>query len=531
MSVVQLPTWLRRSRGENLEAKPPRWGHRVDQDRDPHGVAALWRVTRAEGEPARHVSDRTWRDLSMDAVFALVDRTVTRLGQQVLYARMRAPSVDREAIARFDAQVRAFSDDEGLRDAFPAAVKPLARGGSLDLAPLLYGEAPVLPRTVRLARLASFVWPVLLLAVLALIVGNIALRVHLHDAMGIHVGAMASLVGLIEAVRNVAAIEAAGLAMDLAALRDVVAQTRAHGAALRWLTLDMLRVGELAAMVVTYLNVFLLFDVIAFDRAARMVASVGPALRSAFETLGGLDAARSVASFRAGTACAVPVFAASGAPLVVEGLRHPLVDDAVPNDARMDERGWLVLGSNMSGKSTFLEALGLQAILAQSIATVTCTSYVAPPLRVRTLMNLYDDVLAGRSLFFAEAEAARDMLLEDAGGVDRLCIVDELFRGTNTVDRVAAAAAFLRALRRRGRNLVIAATHDSELISALSADYLPHHFGETVSRGALTFDYRLRAGAAAPRNALAVLTMCGFPPDVVADAAAYAAEGERPVEP
>jgi signal peptidase I len=198
---------------------------------------------------------------------------------------------------------------------------------------------------------------------------------------------------------------------------------------------------------------------------------------------------------------------------------------ALPGDT-VQVIGWLVLGSNMSGKSTFLRALAINAILAQSIATATCERYDGPPLVVRTLVDLQDDVLAKRSLFLAEAQAAHDVLIERKGEADRLCVVDELFRGTNTVDRVAAGSAFLRALRRRGDTFAVAATHDAELVGLLAGEYLPHHFEETIRDGEIAFDYRLRTGPSATRNALAILALVGFPPEVLDDAA-HTADAHR----
>jgi DNA mismatch repair ATPase MutS len=287
-----------------------------------------------------------------------------------------------------------------------------------------------------------------------------------------------------------------------------------------WLTLDVAATNEVADVVTTYLNVFLLLDVHAFRRSMRAVRERRSSWITLLETVGEIDAARSIANFRAGARTTVPAFTPRGSGIVVRALVHPLVRDAVPNDVALDERGgWLVMGSNMSGKSTFLRAVGLSACLAQSIGCVTADEYSAPLLAVRTLIHVEDDVLAGRSHFLAEAQAACEILLETRQGADRLCIIDELFRGTNTADRVAAGSAFLHALRRGGA-FVVAATHDAELIPLLAHTFRPHYFQEKVDGGVLAFDYRLREGPMAPRNALAVLELVGFPPDVLADARA-----------
>jgi DNA mismatch repair ATPase MutS len=152
---------------------------------------------------------------------------------------------------------------------------------------------------------------------------------------------------------------------------------------------------------------------------------------------------------------------------------------------------------------------------------VTCVRYEAPPLVVQSLINVTDDVARGRSHFLVEAQAARELLVSADGGTDRMYVIDELFRGTNTIDRIAAGTALLRALDRSGAR-VVAATHDAELGPQLSR-FRRHYFTERIEDGTLSFDYRLREGDIAPRNALAVLELAGFPEDVLEDARRLAA--------
>jgi hypothetical protein len=469
----------------------------------------------------------------MDEVFAKVDRCLTMVGKQVLYRRIRRAESPVEA---FDQKVRAFADP-ATRDQFAEAVSGLSSERSGALAPLLWGDAPALPRGAAffpvatcatfLAGVAAFVWPVFLLVMVGLILGNIALRLHLHQAMSIHADALATIARLVGTAEKVGAIGPADQARDWA-LRNDLEDVRIAFAAvapwrksLAWATLDSPRLNEVAAAVVAYLNVFFLLDVNAYVASLQLLRVGTPALRTLFERIGELDAARSTASFREGNpSWCVPALGRRGSPIVLTAMRHPMVEDAVPNDVLLTHRGWLVLGSNMSGKSTLLKGLAVQAVLAQSIATATCEGYAAPPLKVRTLIHVEDDLARKKSHFHVEAEAVKDMLVEECGDVDRLCVVDELFRGTNTHDRVAAGAAVLRGLHRRGA-FVVAATHDAELLDLLEAELDPHYFVEEVRNGALVFDYKLRAGRAAPRNALAVLAMVGCPEDVLADARVY----------
>lgn len=476
------------------------------------------------------VSDRTWKDLSLDDVFTKLDRCVTMIGKQTLYARMRRANDSRAEVARLDRKVRAFTNDVKLRDQFREAVGALDG----DAASLLYGEPPPLPRgavlfpfatcIAFLAAAVSVVWPVALLVLLGMVIGNIAIRVSLHHAMGVQADALSTIAKMVVAADRIGSLESQELRSDLENLRVAVAAVAPWRKSLTWATLDSPNLNELAASVIAYLNCFFLLDVNAYVSSLTLLRQGTPALRRIYETIGELDVARSIANYRAGTKTwSVPAVGRRGAPVVLTSMRHPLIDheDAVPNDVLLTTRGWLVLGSNMSGKSTCLKSIAVQAVMAQSVATTSCEGYAAPPLEVRTLIHVEDDLAQQKSHFYIEAESVRDMLVEEPDGeMDRLCVVDELFRGTNTHDRVAAGAAVLRGLHRRGA-FVVAATHDAELLDLLEAELDPHYFTESIEEGRLVFDYVIRAGRAAPRNALAVLALVGCPEDVLADARVY----------
>ena len=498
--------WPLRRRATQPERE---WGAAIDRDRS--RVRARERAT----EDAR-----IWKDLALDAVFARIDRCVTALGQERLLDRLRLgtrAALPTDELARFDAEVRSFAAP-ARRAAFRRSLEPLSRSrGAADLGALLKEGPPPTPRWAAFFPLATgltiatalaiLLWPKALLALVGCVLVNIAIRLRLHASMTMHADALAALGSVVATAR--------ALHLELPRMPG----ERALG----WTTMDVTAQNEVLAAILTYVNVFLLVDVNAFVRSLALVREMRPVLLRIHTRIGDLDAAYAIASFRAGLArWAAPDFTGRGTAIRAIGVAHPLVADAVTNDAVLDPAdGWLVLGSNASGKSTFAKALGLQAVLAQSIATTTCASYAAPSLRVWTIIAVEDSLETKRSHFVVEAEAARDMLLGDAGvDTDRLCIVDELFRGTNTADRVAAGAAFLRALRRDGAT-VVAATHDAELLTLLD-EYRPHYFTETVTDGDLVFDYRLREGAAAPRNALAVLALAGFPAHVLADARSFA---------
>jgi DNA mismatch repair ATPase MutS len=201
----------------------------------------------------------------------------------------------------------------------------------------------------------------------------------------------------------------------------------------------------------------------------------------------------------------------------VEGVVHPLLDDAVPNSVDVDGRSLLISGSNMSGKTTFLRALGVNGILVSALHTACATRWQAPLLAVGASIGREDSVMEGRSYYLAEVESVRRLLREKERGRQHLFLLDELYRGTNTPERVAAAYGTLRYLD-RGTDIVMVATHDLEILDLLDGSYAPYHFREEIHGGALSFDFRIRPGPASTRNAIALLQLMEYPDDVVRDA-------------
>jgi DNA mismatch repair ATPase MutS len=201
------------------------------------------------------------------------------------------------------------------------------------------------------------------------------------------------------------------------------------------------------------------------------------------------------------------------------------VDEAVPNSiALAPPHGLLVTGSNMSGKSTFLRTVGVNVVLAQTINTCFARTYEAPVYQVRTCIGRADDLIAGKSYYLVEVESVLALVNAGERPEPHLFIFDELFRGTNAVERIAAAEAVLHTLIAGGKpHIVLAATHDGELVDLLAGSYAVCHFGDAVGPEGLVFDYQLAAGPATSRNAIALLELNGAPESLVQRALTRAA--------
>jgi len=202
-------------------------------------------------------------------------------------------------------------------------------------------------------------------------------------------------------------------------------------------------------------------------------------------------------------------------------LAHPLLpaDQAVANDVEVGPVGrfLFVTGSNMSGKSTLLRAIGANAVLAQAGAPVAAQSLVMPPLRISSCMRVEDSLERGVSFFMAELQrlkAVVDSVTADSSRV-ALYLLDEILQGTNTGERQIASRQVLRSLSKANAIGAIS-SHDLELIEGTELEdaAVPVHFAEVFTRDGeaprMTFDYQLRQGLATSSNALALMEMLGF---------------------
>lgn len=235
------------------------------------------------------------------------------------------------------------------------------------------------------------------------------------------------------------------------------------------------------------------------------------------EYLGRLDAAISIASYRASlelyTEPIIDFDNEHSNYIRSTHLLHPLLSDPVGNDC-VTERPILITGSNASGKSTYLKTVALAVIMAQSICTVLAKAYEGKAFRVFSSMSLQDDLLAGESNDIVETRSLKRILDAAEENSAILCVVDEVLRGTNTVERIAASSEVLQAMADESL-LCIAATHDIELCDLLKDCYSMYHFEEQVGENEMLFDYVIRAGKATSRNAINLLQLMGFDQRIV----------------
>lgn len=203
--------------------------------------------------------------------------------------------------------------------------------------------------------------------------------------------------------------------------------------------------------------------------------------------------------------------------IIAEEISHPLIYNCTTNSIAITEKSVLLTGSNMSGKTSFIRAIGLNVITGLTLNTCFARSMTFPLMKVFSAIRISDDLINDKSYYFEEVLTVKEMLHESEKVAKHLFLLDELFKGTNTVERISAGKAVLSALA-KNNNKILVSTHDIELTDLLADEYELYHFSETVNEKTVGFDYKLKEGKLKNRNAIRILEINDYPAEVVQEA-------------
>jgi len=487
------------------------------------------------------LDDRTWSDLDMDLVFSRVDRTLSAPGEQILYSLLRRPLLNSSGLEERRRWIELFSRDSALRENCRSILAKIGRNGGEALPELLWSDPHgKIPKAFLLKLLPALLlgFGILLLfnqswawyGQAAVLLVNMIIHYRSKRTIGEYFASMRYLGRMIAWARKLAGLEFADLDESMKALRS-----------------ELKSVSKIARKAVylapgwdnilyDYVNIVYLIEVGAFSRIRKMIEIHRHKLQHIFERLGFIDAMLSIASYRAGTpGFCEPRFTAAeapdpagesssdamvcplteaGPPLEFQSAGHPLVENPVPNSLSMNSSGALITGSNMSGKTTFLKTIGVNAVLAQTIFTCIAEKYQTRFFRVFTLIGRKDNLIEGKSYYLDEIQALLRLLKPGSDSVATLCLLDELFRGTNSDERIAASVEVLLYLGKQN-GWTIASTHDLEITELVGSRFVNYHFQENIEEEGIAFNYKLMDGPSTTRNAIKLLRLAGYPSEIV----------------
>lgn len=493
---------------------------------DPAQVAGYFRNQVSAGQFAPQIQcidDATADDLDLDTVFAALDRTSSRVGQQCLYARLRMPCSESE-VDKFIRHTDFFAADDRLADSCRKALQRLSSADAYGIQNLIFdapqpvrriGMVYLLSLATLLSLAAAFFQPLFLLLFGALF----AVNAYLHYSNKIRIttclSSVAQLRKCIPVARDLANEKRIAARYDTSFLEQttrIERRSRIIGwqggegndfVMLLWLLLELVKIvcNE---------------EIILYHHFAKTITRQRAVIDRLFRFTGDIDAAIAVATLRRERTICRPQFTTDKRLEIIDGY-HPLIEGCTANSLSLDGQSLLLTGSNMSGKTTFIRTVALNALTGQTLGICFAERYTASFFRIFSSIRIADDMEAGESYYLAEVLTIKAFLEAAAGQAPCLFLLDELFKGTNTTERIAAGKAVLAYLN-TGKHLVCVATHDTELCTLLNGSYALYHFREEVRQDKLVFDYKLHQGTLSTRNAIRILELYDYPPELVEDA-------------
>lgn len=526
--ILSVVYYNMKSKGKFIKSLNETFGHKPKdylEDFDMTFLKNHYELRKKNEAPSESIDELTWNDLDMDTVFKRINYTKTSLGEAYLYYKLREINYNEDEWTSIEKLTNLFTTNEDLRNKVSLLLLKVGKLNDLNLTNFIYNpkfskipsyyKYPLLSLGFIFSILLSFIYPKvgLILSFIFLCINILSYqseKIFLEDRFKV----MIYLLNNINLCRSLSKIKD----KDFEFFKNEVRYALHNFKALNKVKIygDSFQKKENSFtdidIIFDYIKMFFMVDIIAYQNSVKILEKNKENLYKIYDIVAKLDFALSLAYYRKSLSeYTIPEFIESE-DIVLENLYHPLIDNPVKNSILI-KNNILFTGSNASGKSTFIKAVALNCILAQSLNTALCSKYRCKFSKVVTSMAIKDNILSGDSYFIAEIKSLKRLLDSLNGEIRVLAFVDEILKGTNTIERISASASILKyAESTNGRLLV--ATHDIELTQILET-YKNYHFSETVTEDGVTFDYKLKKWPSNTRNALKLLKAMNFNKEIV----------------
>lgn len=471
------------------------------------------------------IDDITWNDLGMDEVFKAINNTNSSVGQEYLYKMLREPVADNEKLHELDRLADEFTANEKERIIIQKIFRCMGKSRKVAVTDYISyimdikQGSNVVHFIAWMFLTASVLVTIFVTPVLGiwLIIASVAFSIITYYKYKARIENYFKCINIIvkmaSASEDICDSNIEFLAPECDRLKNIL-KNFAKITKGSWMIESGNVDGSLAEVVLDYFRMITHMDIVRFNKMTKLITARSEDAYNLIDTLGFIEASIAVASFRESLPFYCKPEFRDGNNMSVKDVYHPLIDNPVCNSIST-YRNVLLTGSNASGKSTFLKTIAINSILAQTIGTSLSKEYKAPVYRIYSSMALRDDLANSDSYYIVEIKSLKRILdAVNRTGQPVLCFIDEVLRGTNTVERIAASSEILKNLN-TDRALCFAATHDVELTTILKDCYDNYHFQEEVTEDEVKFDYKLYDGPATTRNAIKLLNVIGYDKNII----------------
>ncbi|WP_372751542.1 hypothetical protein [Labilibaculum sp.] len=484
------------------------------------------------------ISDKTCDDLDFEELFMFLDRTHSKPGQQYLYDKLRVIPQEAVNVDMDEELIHRFTKDSDFRLEVQTQLKKLNRREDYYISSLFQEEHLKPPKWFFVLRLLSFTSilslillpfnPQLFLVLLVVFIANICFHLWNKKNISKYSDSIPQLLVLKRIANHFLQDEQLKkINPRLSESLKILDQVRNR---MLFFKLDSKVEGDLQVIfwsVVELFKILFLIEPLLLFGVLKRLNTRRKEIENVFSFVGSIDVLVSIASLRKGTDCwCIPEIDEETSGMETREISHPLIVNCVGNDIAVKDKSILLTGSNMSGKTSFIRTIGINVLTGLCINTCFAKSMMIPRIKIYSAIRISDDLMNDKSYYFEEVLTIKNMIDRSEKSETCLFLLDELFKGTNTVERISAGKAVLSALA-KNNNRVFISTHDIELADLLQEEYELYHFSEVVSNKSVDFDYKLKEGKLKNRNAIRILKINNYPENVIREAIILAEELDK----
>lgn len=497
----------------------------IDFARDRLDKIKLYYNDCMEHENIDTIDEVTWNDLNMDDMYLMLNHTRSFVGEQVLYkelaTRSSKPFVSEEHIAYLMANTEKRIDLE-------QALYAIGKYKDDYYLPLIIHDAPNLRISggwiynILQLLLVVFLCVALLtqnklfvMATIGIGVINLTISMYLknkYEDMLFSIGSIKQMTGFINRISNDKELSRIFITNKLKPVIKTAERISKFICSFQ-IRRKYYMIGDGGGLLLDYIMGITLYDIVAYNRVIKLMETHCDDILTLYKLIGQIDSEIAVSSYRhrINNWC-IPVFDSDN--ITAYELIHPGVNVCISNSITI-ENGIMLTGANASGKSTFMKALAVNVILAKTINTASAKKFAIPDmLRVMSSMALRDDIISGESYYIREINHLKNMIDKINDDSPIFILIDEILKGTNSIERVAASYGVLRYLINKNTYVVVA-THDISLVELVKDRYKCYYFGSEIIDGELKLDYKLHSGINRKSNAIQLLKLVNFPQEII----------------
>lgn len=504
------------------------WGKEKKESYHNFFAIAKYFENNAHKEKAYHIiSEKSNIDLDINELFKFVDRTSSKIGQQYLYFKLRTIGSLNDLL-KFDELVAVFQKNKELSISCQLELSKLNTPNSYYLEELINGKQIEKPTYIWILKLLalssiasiilSFFFPFFILFLVPIFSINSVYHYKNKGNVNYYLQGVSQLSKSLKVAKELSKNSAIKNHYEdlsfIEKVKKIMFKSEFIGFEKYVDNEWLFAIWLLIELIKILFNV----EILVFYSFLDAIKTEKNSIENMFLFIGEVDTAISTASLKSGDLkICTPNFNDNNELKFIE-IYHPLIKKCIKNDLNLVDKSMLLTGSNMSGKSTFIRTVAINSILAQTLNICFADEYNAPFYKVYSSIRITDDLLDSTSYYLQEVLNIKELI--DASKHEKPClfVLDEIFKGTNTIERISGGKAILSYLNKK-QHTVLVSTHDIELTELLQKnDYELFHFSESIENNELNFDHKLKKGKLKTRNAIKILEIYKYPSEIIEDA-------------